>query len=92
MPIYQYQCQHCGHAFETLQPFSAGPLQRCPKCQGPLRRVIQPVGVIFKGPGWYSTDHRPTRGNSITQSTDAPSGKSDGETAGATPKATTNGE
>ena len=59
MPVYEYACKQCGLRFDKLQPFSAAPLTECENCgQGPIRRVFQPVGVIFKGSGWYITDSR----------------------------------
>ncbi len=58
MPTYQYQCRECGVNFERFQHFSEEPLRICPECSGPVFRVIQPVGVIFKGKGFYVTDHR----------------------------------
>lgn len=58
MPIYEYECQFCGHRFERLQHFSDEPLKMCPDCGGVLQRVIQPVGIVFKGSGFYITDNR----------------------------------
>ncbi len=59
MPVYEYECKSCGLRFDKVQPFSAVPLTECEKCgKGPVRRVFQPVGVIFKGSGWYITDSR----------------------------------
>ena len=59
MPTYTYQCDSCGHGFEAVQRFSEDPLTECPECGSPIRRVIQPVGVVFKGSGWYINDSRP---------------------------------
>jgi len=58
MPIYQYRCESCGVTFERIQSFSEQPLHRCPECEGEVHRVIQPVGIIFKGSGFYVTDNR----------------------------------
>lgn len=58
MPIYQYRCDSCGVSFERSQNFSDEPLRHCPECDGEVHRVIQPVGVIFKGSGFYVTDNR----------------------------------
>ncbi|MBA2520247.1 MAG: hypothetical protein H0V24_11320 [Chloroflexia bacterium] len=58
MPTYTYRCDPAGHQFETVQRFSDDPLTECPTCGEPIRRVIQPVGVVFKGSGWYITDSR----------------------------------
>ena len=59
MPTYSYHCDPCGHDFEAVQRFADEPLSECPQCEAPIRRVIQPVGVVFKGSGWYITDSRP---------------------------------
>jgi putative FmdB family regulatory protein len=59
MPTYSYHCDTCGHDFEAVQRFADEPLSECPQCEAPIRRVIQPVGVVFKGSGWYITDSRP---------------------------------
>jgi putative FmdB family regulatory protein len=59
MPTYTYQCDSCGHGFEAVQRFADDPLTECPRCDASIRRVIQPVGVVFKGSGWYITDSRP---------------------------------
>ena len=58
MPIYEYICTECGYDFERLGSFNDPPLAACPECEGRLRRVISPAGVIFKGSGWYITDSR----------------------------------
>jgi putative FmdB family regulatory protein len=58
MPTYQYQCDSCGLRFERTQRFSDAPLSECPECRCRVRRVIQPVGVVFRGSGFYVTDNR----------------------------------
>ncbi len=58
MPLYEYQCQECGLRFERRQTFSEDPVKTCPECAGPVVRLIQPAGIIFKGSGFYVTDHR----------------------------------
>jgi putative FmdB family regulatory protein len=58
MPIYDYACDQCRHRFEARQSFADEPLTICPECQGHIRRVIHPSGIIFKGSGWYVTDSR----------------------------------
>lgn len=58
MPIYGYQCGRCGHQFEVMQSMSAAPLTDCPECGGELRKLLYPVGVQFKGSGFYTTDYR----------------------------------
>ncbi len=58
MPIYLYECENCGERFEARQSFSDKSLTICPTCEGSIHRVIQPVGVVFKGSGFYVTDSR----------------------------------
>ncbi len=59
MPIYTYRCENCGVQFERRQKFSDNPLKRCPECnKNELRKVYLPVGIVFKGSGFYSTDNR----------------------------------
>jgi putative FmdB family regulatory protein len=58
MPIYEYECEECGRRFELFQHFSDDPADTCPECSGAVHRVIQPVGIIFKGSGFYVTDNR----------------------------------
>ena len=58
MPTYQYTCTECGEPHETVQKFSDEPLSVCPACGGRLRKVFSPVGIVFKGSGFYRTDSR----------------------------------
>lgn len=58
MPTYVYRCSACGHEFEQFQKMADDPLTICPACGGEIHRVIHPVGVVFKGSGWYITDSR----------------------------------
>ncbi len=58
MPVYTYECESCGERFEARQSFNDEPLTVCPTCEGKLYRVIQPVGIVFKGSGFYVTDSR----------------------------------
>jgi len=58
MPTYEYECEQCGVRFERLQRMSDAPLTECPECNGHVHRVMQPVGIIFKGSGFYVTDNK----------------------------------
>lgn len=58
MPVYVYQCETCGVTFERRQSMREEPLTDCPECNGHVHRVIQPVGIVFKGSGFYVTDNR----------------------------------
>ena len=58
MPTYVYQCDTCGMQFERRQRITDDPLSDCPECDGHVKREMQPVGIVFKGSGWYCTDNR----------------------------------
>ena len=62
MPTYQYACTECGEQLEMVQKFSDDPLTVCPACSGRLRKVFSPVGIVFKGSGFYRTDSRASNG------------------------------
>jgi putative FmdB family regulatory protein len=57
VPIYEYQCDDCGHSFDVMQKMSDDPLTECEQCGGPLRKVLHPVAIHFKGSGFYTTDY-----------------------------------
>ena len=59
MPVYTYRCDSCGVQFERHQSFQDAPLTTCPECRKKsLKKVITPTRIIFKGSGFYATDHR----------------------------------
>lgn len=63
MPIYTYRCSSCGVQFDRQQRFDDALLVKCPECgKRSLKKVFTPAGIIFKGSGWYSTDHRSPSG------------------------------
>lgn len=63
MPIYTYRCENCGVQFDRRQKFDDEPLRICPECQTEtLRKVYLPVGIVFKGSGFYATDNRSPSG------------------------------
>jgi putative FmdB family regulatory protein len=68
MPIYGYRCEECGNELEVFQSMSDAPLKVCSKCGGPLRKLLYPVGVQFKGSGFYSTDYKNGRDAGKTES------------------------
>lgn len=75
MPIYTYECEDCGVRFDARQKFSDDPITKCPECAGTVHRVPQPVGIVFKGSGWYVKDSRGKNNLAV-------SGKKDGESDG----------
>lgn len=63
MPVYPYQCDQCGRYFDRHLPISQADVKQiCPICQGSAHRVFQAPPIIFKGGGFYVTDHRKTSG------------------------------
>jgi putative FmdB family regulatory protein len=77
VPIYEYQCDDCGASFEVMQKMSEDPLTECEKCGGPLRKVLHPVAIHFKGSGFYTTDYGKGSGRRTTGK-DSGSGESSG--------------
>jgi putative FmdB family regulatory protein len=57
MPLYEYQCDQCDHRFEVIQKFSDAPVETCPKCGGPVKKLLSSPAIQFKGSGWYITDY-----------------------------------
>ena len=73
MPLYEYQCQSCGVRFERRQHITDEPVKVCPECGGEVHRLIHPVGIIFKGSGFYVTDNRAKSSTAPPRSTQKPS-------------------
>jgi putative FmdB family regulatory protein len=57
VPIYEYQCEACGHNVEAFQKMRDDPLEVCEECGGRLRKLMLPVAIHFKGSGFYTTDY-----------------------------------
>ena len=75
MPLYEYECDSCGHRFEVIQKMSDPPLEACPKCGQVLRKLQAAPAFHLKGSGWYATDYAKK---------DQSSAKSEDESKGAT--------
>jgi putative FmdB family regulatory protein len=92
MPIYEYQCRQCGLHFDRFQRMTDAPVQVCPQCSGQVFRVMQPVGVVFKGSGFYVTDNRKSSSSTLTSSSNHKdsngSGSKEKAESGETAKAT----
>jgi putative FmdB family regulatory protein len=69
MPLYEYECEDCGVRFERRQSIIADPLKTCPECGGSVHRLIYPVGIIFKGKGFYVTDNRKAKSSTAVPKT-----------------------
>ena len=60
MPTYGYECEKCENEFEVFQKMNEKPITKCPSCSGKTSRILYPVGIVFKGSGFYKTDNRTT--------------------------------
>jgi putative FmdB family regulatory protein len=93
MPTYEYACTECGDRTEVVQSISDAPLTTCTVCGGQLRKVFSPVGIVFKGSGFYRTDSRgkpKTDGDKAKKPADTTSGSkgsSEGGGSNSKPKA-----
>jgi putative FmdB family regulatory protein len=65
VPTYQYACTECGEQLEAVQKFTDDPLTVCPACSGKLRKLFSPVGIVFKGSGFYRNDSRSSGSSTI---------------------------
>jgi putative FmdB family regulatory protein len=72
MPLYEYQCEACGHRFEVIQKYSDAPIEACPTCGGAVVKLLSSPAIQFKGTGWYITDY------ARAGTKDGGSGKTDG--------------
>jgi len=69
MPLYEYRCDACEHAFEALQKISDEPLKHCPDCEQPqLRKLVSAAGFRLKGNGWYETDFKSGKKRNLAES------------------------
>jgi len=82
MPIYTYRCKECDHEFEVRQRMTDDPLTECPVCHGEIRRVVNSVGVVFKGKGFYVTDNRSGQNASLAAGKSEKTEKSGGSDSG----------
>ena len=81
MPVYTYRCENCGVQFDRFQKFTDQPLTWCPECnKKTLHKVYQPVGIVFKGSGFYATDHRSPSGQSRYNAEKSGEAKSESKT------------
>ena len=67
MPIYEYKCEN-GHVFDIMQKMSEDRLETCVECEAPVKKLMHPVNISFKGSGFYSTDYK---GSKKTETTDS---------------------
>ena len=69
MPLYEYECERCGHRFEVIQKFSDPLVDACPVCGGPVRKLLSSPAIQFKGSGWYITDYARAKDATRTKDT-----------------------
>jgi putative FmdB family regulatory protein len=82
MPLYEYECESCAHRFEVIQKFSDAPISVCPKCGGPVQKLLSSPAIQFKGSGFYLTDYGRGTG-SKSESANTKAGKAEsGATSG----------
>ncbi|MCL6472350.1 MAG: hypothetical protein K6T91_06005 [Firmicutes bacterium] len=62
MPVYGYRCKSCNHTFEVMQSINDEPIKDCPNCKGEVSKIFFPVGISFKGSGFYVTDYKSPNG------------------------------
>ena len=90
MPTYDYRCLECRHKCEAVQRITEPPLERCPKCQGKVKRLIAGgVGVIFKGSGFYVNDSRSATNSAAPAGNGGKNGGSDKTSSSGDAKETT---
>ncbi len=84
MPIYEYECPECRHRFDKKQSFHDEPKAECPECHASAKRVFHPAPIIFKGSGFYVTDHREasSSGSSGSPGSSSKSSGSDSSSSG----------
>ena len=74
MPLYEYECDACGHRFERIQKFSDALVSTCPECDGAVRKLLSSPAIRFKGTGWCVTDYtkkKPADGQAATDGKDS---------------------
>ena len=87
MPIYEYQCESCGHVMEALQKMSDDALVECPECHAKaLKKLISAAGFRLSGGGWYETDFKSGNKKNITESKNSSGKESDSKKADKTIK------
>ena len=76
MPVYEFSCSECGHTFDKYVRIGQRASIRCPECGGSSKKVFRPVGIIFKGSGFYCTDNRDTKEQKPEEGAKAKTGSS----------------
>ena len=82
MPLYEYECDSCGHRFEVIQKFSDAPIDTCPKCGKSVHKLMSSPAIQFKGSGWYITDYAKKDSTAATKAGTAKEGSTSSESSG----------
>ncbi len=82
MPLYEYECDSCGHRFEVIQKFSDALVDTCPKCGKTVHKLISSPAIQFKGTGWYITDYAKKDSTSATKAGNAKEGSTSSSDSG----------
>jgi putative FmdB family regulatory protein len=83
VPIYDYRCDACGHAFSAVQSYADATLESCPQCGARPRKVLTTPAIVFKGSGWYRTDNRASSEAGRADAKEAAAEAKDARAAGA---------
>lgn len=101
MPLYEYECDACGHRFEVIQKYSDALIETCPKCGGKVQKLLSSPAIQFKGSGFYITDYAragksdsaATSAGKTAPTSDAAASKStDGSSSGSSSSSSTTSE
>ena len=97
MPTYSYACTECDNRFDAVQAFSDDALTTCEKCSGRLRKLFGPVGVVFKGSGFYRNDSREStksssNGSAKSNSSSSSEGSSSSDASSSSEKSSSSSE
>lgn len=87
MPTYGYRCTACGHEFERMQKITDPALTACESCDGPVRKILYPVGIAFKGEGFYVNDYKKSSGGGKSEASSSDSKPSESKPADPKPAA-----
>ena len=82
MPLYEYECEACGHRFEVIQKFSDAAIDACPSCGGRVRKLLSSSAIQFKGSGWYVTDYAKKQGSKEGSTEGSKEGSTEGSKEG----------
>jgi putative FmdB family regulatory protein len=85
MPIYEYECDKCGHAFEREQRMSDPPVKTCPKCKGrKVTKLISQTSFVLKGGGWYADGYSDSKKGAADSTSSSTASSSDATAASST--------